>query len=132
MRSVLTALLAFAAGVLLMVLLDRHMTLTTSVAAKPSIAAVAATAPASSSSTDGADNDDDAAWPDKTPSPEQIIYAQPTMMHEAIADITPRVPGKVNLYLITFAGDGVEDVFRNEADYAAQLFTQRFGPPRIP
>jgi len=50
------------------------------------------------------------------------------MVHQALAQLTPRVPDKTNLYLLTFAGDGSEDVFRNEAEYAAQLFTKRFGP----
>jgi hypothetical protein len=50
------------------------------------------------------------------------------MVHQALTQLSPRVPGKTNLYLVTFAGDGGEDVFRNEAEYAAQLFTKRFGP----
>jgi hypothetical protein len=56
------------------------------------------------------------------------MYAQPKMMAEALTKLTPRVAGKPNLYLVSFAGDGGEDVFRNEAEYAAQLFPQRFGP----
>jgi Peptidase C13 family len=38
------------------------------------------------------------------------------------------VPGEPNLYLLAFAGDGGEDVFHNEAEYAATLFTRHFGP----
>ncbi len=49
------------------------------------------------------------------------------MVREALAKLTPRVAGKPNLYLVTFAGDGGEDVFRNEAEYAGQLFAGRFG-----
>jgi hypothetical protein len=30
--------------------------------------------------------------------------------------------------VLAFAGDGSEDVFRNEAEYAARLFPRRFGP----
>jgi hypothetical protein len=50
------------------------------------------------------------------------------MVREALARLTPRVPGKPNLYLVAFAGDGSEDVFRNEAEYAVRLFGSRFGP----
>jgi hypothetical protein len=49
------------------------------------------------------------------------------MMRDALAELGPRVPGTPNLYLLVFAGDGSEDVFRNEAEYAAQLFARRFG-----
>jgi hypothetical protein len=38
------------------------------------------------------------------------------------------VPGRPNLYLLVFAADGSENVFHNEAEYAARLFTRRFGP----
>lgn len=125
MRTVLTALLAFAAGVLLMVLVGHsasHRVATASVASSSSSPAHA------SSSTDSDDNDADDNWPSQGPSPEQVVYAQPNMVHQALSQLSPRVAGKTNLYLVTFAGDGGEDVFRNEAEYAAQLFTKRFGP----
>jgi Peptidase C13 family len=125
MRTVLTALLAFAAGVLLMVLVGHsasHRVATASVASSSSAPANA------SSSTDSDDNDADDNWPSQGPSPEQVVYAQPNMVQKALTQLSPRVPGKTNLYLVTFAGDGGEDVFRNEAEYAAQLFTKRFGP----
>ena len=125
MRTVLTALLAFAAGVLLMVLVGHsasHRVATASVASSTSSPANA------SSSTDADDSDADDNWPSQGPSPEQVVYAQPNMVHQALTQLSPRVPGKTNLYLVTFAGDGGEDVFRNEAEYAAQLFTKRFGP----
>lgn len=35
-------------------------------------------------------------------------------------------PGVVDLYAIGVAGDGTQDVFRNEADYFATLMSQRF------
>ena len=125
MRTILTALLAFAAGVLLMVLVGHsasHRVATASVASSTSSPANA------SSSTDSDDSDADDNWPSQGPSPEQVVYAQPNMVHQALTQLSPRVPGKTNLYLVTFAGDGGEDVFRNEAEYAAQLFTKRFGP----
>jgi hypothetical protein len=126
MRTVLTVLLAFAAGVLLMLLLTRHPA--APVQPAPSVATAGTSAPASASSSDSSDDSDDSDnWPNQAPSPEQVIYTQPSMVRQAISQLSPRVPDKTNLYLVTFAGDGGEDVFRNEAEYAAQLFTKRFG-----
>ncbi len=125
MRSILTVLLAFAAGALLMLWLPGH-------APRPPLAnAINASAPAASSepaSDAGSANDKPADdWPNNAPSPEQVLYAQPRMVRRALAALTPRVADRPNLYLVTFAGDGSEDVFRNEAEYAARLFAQRFG-----
>lgn len=128
MRTLLTALLSFAAGVLVMLLVAGHRPPPNQ--EEPSVAASSSTSPASSSasSSDTDDNDSNDNWPSQGPSPEQVIYSQPNMVSQAVSKLTPRVPDKTNLYLIAFAGDGGEDVFRNEAEYAAQLFTQRFGP----
>lgn len=50
---------------------------------------------------------------------ERLIAAQVTAL--------PRQqPGVVDLYAIGVAGDGTQDVFRNEADYLAILMSQRF------
>jgi hypothetical protein len=76
---------------------------------------------------DGDAGDDSAKWPDDAGSPEQVLYAQQQMMDDAIGSLQPRTPGKTNLYLITFAGDGEENVFRNEAEYVQKLFDERFG-----
>ncbi len=54
------------------------------------------------------------------------MYDQPRLMHEAIARLKPQTPGKIDLYLLAFAGDGSENVFSNEVEYAAKLFAQRF------
>lgn len=125
-RTFLTVLLSFAAGVLLMLLVTGHRSPHNDVAG---LATSSSASPApSTSSTDTDDNDTNDNWPSQGPSPEQVIYAQPAMVHKALAGLSPRVPDKTNLYLLAFAGDGGEDVFRNEAEYAAQLFTQRFGP----
>ena len=126
MRTLLTALLSFAAGVLVMLLVTGHRPPASTAA--PAVAANSSASPApASSSTDMDDNDSSDNWPSQGPSPEQVIYAQPNMVRQAVAKLSPRVPDKTNLYLVAFAGDGGEDVFRNEAEYAAQLFTQRFG-----
>lgn len=129
MRTVLIILLAFATGVVLTLWMPGHPH-------DDAVALAAATAlPAASSkalpqvATEVAEDSTQAAqdWPESAPSPEQVLYAQPRMMRDALSQLTPRVPGKPNLYLLAFAGDGGEDVFRNEAEYAAELFTKRFG-----
>jgi hypothetical protein len=127
MRTLLTALLSFAAGVLVMLLVTGHRPPPDQAA--PDVAASSSASPASSSSsTDTDDNDGNDSWPSQGPSPEQVIYSQPSLVSQAVSKLSPRIPDKTNLYLIAFAGDGGEDVFRNEAEYAAQLFTRRFGP----
>jgi hypothetical protein len=127
MRPVLTVLLAFAAGVLLTLGWSRQSAVPAQ-AARPAPAVVAsATLPQDVAAPD-TPVDAGERWPSDAPTPEQVLYAQPRMMRQALAGLSPRVPGKPNLYLLAFAGDGGEDVFRNEAEYAAQLFTSRFGP----
>jgi hypothetical protein len=74
-------------------------------------------------------NDDesgDNAWPNDADSPEQVLYAQTARMQEAIDKLTPRVPDRVNLYLVAFAGVGEENVFRNEAEFVVRQFEERF------
>ena len=60
-------------------------------------------------------------------SPEVVMYDQPRLMDEAFAHLVRHTPGKTDLYLVAFGGDGDEDVFRNEVEYAETLFSQRFG-----
>jgi hypothetical protein len=126
MRHTLTIVLAFAAGALLMLMLPRHAMLATLAANAGAASAAPATngtapAPLDSPATLGDD------WPENGPSPEQVLYMQPGLVRQTLARLTPRVTGMPNLYLVTFAGDGGEDVFRNEAEYAAMLFSKRFG-----
>lgn len=116
MRNTLTILFALATGVLLALWW-----------ASPSTA-ISAGAPWLNAPTDLLQSDESGRWPAQAPTPEQVLYAQPRMMREALAQLGPRVAGKPNLYLLTFAADGSEDVFHNEAEYAANLFTRRFGP----
>ena len=131
MRNAIAIVLAFAAGVLLTGLWWNHRATQRAPASTPAVVAQ----PAGASSSDATDGDTAATgseqgddWPQQGPTPEQVIYAQPHMLREAIARLTPRVSNQPNLYLVAFAGDGGEDVFRNEAEYAAKLFTTRFGP----
>jgi len=135
MRTTIAALLAFAAGVLLMLLLPGRTARVPLSAPVPAAAASTIQPTGSNDSTTPLPvtdtlSDDDAwrDWPRQDPTPEQVVYDQSAMVDRALAHLGPRVPGRPNLYLIAFAGDGGEDVFRNEAEYAAKLFTRRFGP----
>ncbi|HSE12128.1 MAG TPA: C13 family peptidase [Rudaea sp.] len=132
-RLPLTFLFAFSLGVIAAVYLVRHQQ-------EPARDTVPGEAPTASAGPDAADkpgsadrdDSDDggenepAPWPDDAGTPEQVMYAQPARMDEAIAKLTPRTPGKVNLYLVAFAGDGNENVFRNEVEYVEKQFVERF------
>lgn len=71
---------------------------------------------------------DPALADDDSPSfnPEEVMFDQSNLLGNALDAIKPREQGKTNLYVMSFAGDGSEDVFRNEAEYVEQLFSQRF------
>lgn len=58
---------------------------------------------------------------------EDTFYRQPELIQKALATFTPRKPGKAALYYVGFAGDGREQVFTNEIDYAQGLLDRRFG-----
>ena len=120
--------LSFAGAALVAALLVRRIALPTP---RPAAVATSAIINSSANSTGadaGADVDGDSGdyWPDHADTPEQVIYAQPQMLRDAVARLAPRKPDRPNLYFIGFAGDAEEDVFRNEAEYAATLFAKRF------
>lgn len=60
-------------------------------------------------------------------SAEALLYAQRDRVDQALASIVPGTPGKIDAFLLAFASDANEDVFRNEALYAQRLFAERFG-----
>ena len=126
MRIALTALLAFAAGVLLMLGLGHLAPPASAPSAVESHAGISVPAPASSATTDEENTAPD-NWPEQAPSPEQVMYSQRNLVHKALEEMGPRVPGRPNLYVLAFGADGGEDVFRNEAEYTGKLFPTRFG-----
>ncbi len=71
-------------------------------------------------------NDGSNAWPAEMGTPEQVMYAQPRLMEAALKQVVPRHADKPNLYLIGFAGDGDENVFRNEVEFVDRQFSERF------
>ena len=68
----------------------------------------------------------DKGWPANAPTPEQVLYDQPRLLDRELSQLKARTPGRPNLYALVFAGDGSENVFRNEAEYFGRLFAQRF------
>ncbi|MEZ5461713.1 C13 family peptidase [Dokdonella sp.] len=57
---------------------------------------------------------------------EAVIYDQPRLMASAIDGLLSRRPGKPNLFVVAFAGDGGENVFHNEVEFVDELFSRRF------
>ncbi|HEY4351579.1 MAG TPA: hypothetical protein VGN31_10145, partial [Paraburkholderia sp.] len=142
-RLLLTFALAFSLGVLTTVFLlqrpAQQAQIAAGIPAKTAAPGAESNAKADSHDADKAQADPatppqsdtdpsaNADWPDDAGSAEQLMYTQARMMDDAVAALTPRTPGRPNLYLIAFAGDGEENVFRNEAEYAVRLFSERFG-----
>ncbi|WP_424682443.1 C13 family peptidase [Frateuria sp. YIM B11624] len=128
MRATLIALLAFAAGILTMLVVQGwpppHASAPHALRVQPVVPTTVAPPP-DDAEAPALPSDD---WPEQAPTPEQVLYTQPQLLDAALGKLGPRVSGKPNLYLLAFAGDGSEDVFHNEAEYAARLFTRRFGP----
>lgn len=60
-------------------------------------------------------------------SAERVFYDQARLVDEALERIAPQRPGTIDLYVVAFAGDGTERVFRNEVEHAERLFSERFG-----
>jgi len=123
-RAIVAALLGFAVSAATWWWLPAMPLLTTS---KNEVAS-AVDGSGEATSSDDEDEDQQTSTKD-TDEPsfdaEQVIYNQPALLDDAIAKLKPQTPGKVDLYVVAFAGDAEEDVFRNEAEYVEQLFTKR-------
>ncbi|TCV93296.1 peptidase C13-like protein [Luteibacter rhizovicinus] len=130
-RRAIPILLAFAAGVLVMLAVARLSPAPEEapVPERTAAAAPATTAPAPASTSPEADDDtvQTDQWPSDGPTPEQVMTGQPAELRKALAHLAPREPGHPNVYAIAFAADASEDVFRNEAEYLDTLMTRRFG-----
>lgn len=57
--------------------------------------------------------------------PEALDHRDHRLLEQAIAALPAQRPGTIDLYALGFAGDGTEDVFRNEVAYFPQLARQR-------
>lgn len=56
----------------------------------------------------------------------QVDPVDQTALASALKKLAPQRPGITDLYVVGFAGDASDDVFRNETLYLKQLFEQRF------
>ena len=128
MRLVLTTLLAFITGAVLMTAFKLGPVIVTKPIQAESTVTAAPSAAVDNPSTDDDEQDDASRWPRDGLTPEQVMYTQPEQVRHALSQLTPRVAGQSNLYAVAFAGDGAEDVFRNEVEYAAKLLPARYGP----
>jgi hypothetical protein len=59
--------------------------------------------------------------------PEALMYRQPGLLANALAHLRAQTPGRIELFTLGFAGDGSEQVFRNEVEYFDRLMRGRFG-----
>lgn len=57
---------------------------------------------------------------------ETALYNQRRLLDQALAGLAPRDPAKINLYLLTVAGDGGQEVFHREVDFVREQFARRF------
>lgn len=57
---------------------------------------------------------------------EAVLQAQPVLLDRALSELKPQRPGVVDLYVLTFAPYGDEDVFRREGELVASVMARRF------
>ncbi|PPT73646.1 peptidase C13 [Xanthomonas arboricola pv. populi] len=57
---------------------------------------------------------------------EEVDPVDQTALAQALNALRPQRPGVTDLYVVGFAGDASDDVFRDETLYLKQLFEQRF------
>jgi hypothetical protein len=58
---------------------------------------------------------------------EDVLYLQPKLLDRELSALLPREEGRPNLYLVSVAGYGAQNVFRREVDAVDALFAERFG-----
>ena len=58
---------------------------------------------------------------------ESALYNQRHLLDKALVAIAPRDPARINLYLLSVAGDGSQEVFRREVEFVRDQFASRFG-----
>ena len=57
---------------------------------------------------------------------EQLLYDQPKMVNKALAVLTPEVPGKPDLYFVSFGSYGGQDVFMKEVHHSVKIMDQLY------
>ena len=64
---------------------------------------------------------------DEAEDTEALFYDQPARIAAAVTRVRPAPPGEAGVYFVGFAGDGGQAVFRREAQFASEVFGERFG-----
>lgn len=57
---------------------------------------------------------------------ELLLYEQPARLEQALGQLAPGQRGRIDLYLLSFAGDGEQDVFMKEAIRANDVLSSYF------
>ena len=57
---------------------------------------------------------------------EEVFYAQPGKVADALAAVAPSRPGVVDLYFVGFGGYAYQDVFMREVGHAQEVVAERF------
>ncbi|WP_157314001.1 C13 family peptidase [Chitinibacter sp. GC72] len=57
---------------------------------------------------------------------QEVMEAQPALLHAKLGEVAPQRAGVVDLYTIAFAPEADEDVFRREAGMVSSVMAQRF------
>jgi hypothetical protein len=64
---------------------------------------------------------------DDTSGEEALLYDQPARLAAATEHMEPRDPANPNVFYLGFAGDGEQDVFKREEQFAQQVLGEHFG-----
>lgn len=57
---------------------------------------------------------------------EALLYSQNQLLDTMLAAVQPSQPEQINLYLLSIAGDGSQEVFRREVQYVDDMFRHWF------
>ncbi len=58
---------------------------------------------------------------------EKIYYSQSVLLNKSLASLKPSIPNTPDLYMISFASYGYQNVFMKEAQFSNKLFDKQFG-----
>ena len=53
---------------------------------------------------------------------EKGLYNQIDLLNDALADLAPQNPDQIDVFVVQVAGDGTQEVFRREVEYAKSVF----------
>lgn len=70
---------------------------------------------------------DDARQAQQLAALEDLLYTEPQRLGTALAALEPQNPAAIDMYLLTVAGDGTQEVFARETAFVRTMFDQRYG-----